>query len=100
VASRSKAWVYGRSLAGIEGSNPAGGGNIVCCQVEVSVTSRSFVQRGPTECECVHVCDQMQQESSSPTTAGRRVETKKETLSDKIDQASCKVKSLTPGSTK
>ena len=25
VASRSKAWVYGRSRAGIEGSNPAGG---------------------------------------------------------------------------
>ena len=24
VASRSKAWVYGRSLAGIAGSNPAG----------------------------------------------------------------------------
>jgi hypothetical protein len=25
VAARSKAWVCGRSLAGIEGSNPAGG---------------------------------------------------------------------------
>ena len=25
VAARSKAWVYGRSLAGIVGSNPAGG---------------------------------------------------------------------------
>jgi hypothetical protein len=24
VAARSKAWVYGRSLAGIVGSNPAG----------------------------------------------------------------------------
>jgi hypothetical protein len=24
VAARSKTWVYGRSLAGIEGSNPAG----------------------------------------------------------------------------
>jgi hypothetical protein len=25
VAARSKGWVYGRSLAGIVGSNPAGG---------------------------------------------------------------------------
>jgi len=25
VAARSKAWVYGRSLAGIAASNPAGG---------------------------------------------------------------------------
>ena len=25
VAARSKAWVYGRSLAGVVGSNPAGG---------------------------------------------------------------------------
>jgi hypothetical protein len=25
VAARSKVWVYGRSLAGIVGSNPAGG---------------------------------------------------------------------------
>ena len=25
MAARSKAWVYGRSLAGIPGSNPAGG---------------------------------------------------------------------------
>ena len=24
VAARSKAWIYGRSLAGIAGSNPAG----------------------------------------------------------------------------
>ena len=32
VATRSKAWVYGRSLAGIVGSNPAGGhGCVECC---------------------------------------------------------------------
>jgi hypothetical protein len=29
VTARSKAWVYGRSLAGIVGSNPAGGMSIV-----------------------------------------------------------------------
>jgi hypothetical protein len=40
VAASSKAWVYGRSLAGIVGSNPAGGGVFVseCCQVDVSAT--------------------------------------------------------------
>ena len=33
MAARSKAWVYGRSLAGIVGSNPAGGVDVCveCC---------------------------------------------------------------------
>ena len=45
VAARSKAGVCGRSLAGIVGSNPTGGMNVlslvsvVCCQVEISATS-------------------------------------------------------------
>jgi hypothetical protein len=45
VAARSKAWVCGRSPAGIMGSNPTGGHgclsvvSVVCCQVEVSATS-------------------------------------------------------------
>ena len=46
MAAQSKAWVCGRSLVGIAGSNPAGGGDgclsvvsVVCCQVEVSATS-------------------------------------------------------------
>ena len=30
VAAWSKSWVYGRSLAGITGSNPAGGMNVSC----------------------------------------------------------------------
>ena len=44
MAARSKAWVCEPSLAGIVGSNPAGGGawmsvlNVVCCPVEVSAT--------------------------------------------------------------
>ena len=40
VAARSKAWVYGRSLAGIVGSNPAWMSvlSVACCQVEVSAT--------------------------------------------------------------
>ena len=43
-----------RSLARIESSNPAGGHgcltlvSVVCCQVEVSATGRSLVQRSPT----------------------------------------------------
>jgi hypothetical protein len=62
VAARSKAWVCGRALAGIVGSNVAGGHgclsfvNIVCCQVEVSATGCSLVQRRPTECG-VSECD-------------------------------------------
>jgi len=56
VATRSKAWVCGGSLDKIVGSNPAGSHgcmsvvSVVCCQVEVSATGRSLVQRGPTEC--------------------------------------------------
>ena len=56
MAARSKAWVCCRSFAGIAGSNPAGGMevfslvNIVCCQVEVSASSWSLVQKSPTDC--------------------------------------------------
>ena len=40
MAERSKARVYGRSLDGIAGSNPAEGMDVCCecCQVEVSAT--------------------------------------------------------------
>jgi hypothetical protein len=53
-APRSKARVFNRSLAGTAGSNPAGGMNVCllgmwCCQIEVSATSRSRVQRSNTE---------------------------------------------------
>jgi hypothetical protein len=61
VVARSKAWVSGHSLAGIVGSNPAGPGRYVvsveCCEVEVSASGWSLVQRSPTECgvsECDH----------------------------------------------
>jgi hypothetical protein len=62
VATRSKAWVCGRSLDGIVGSNPAGSHgclslvSVVCFQVNVSATDRCLVQRGPTECG-VSECD-------------------------------------------
>jgi hypothetical protein len=35
VAKRSKAWICGRSPAGIEGSNPAGGIDVSCCVLSV-----------------------------------------------------------------
>jgi len=49
-------WVFGRSLGGIVGSNPAGGHgclslvSVVCCQVEFSASGWSLVQMSPTEC--------------------------------------------------
>jgi hypothetical protein len=55
VTARSKLWVCGRSLAWIVVSNPAGRHgclslvSVVCCQVEVSATGCSLVQRSPTE---------------------------------------------------
>jgi len=51
VAARSKAWVCGRSLVGIAVSNPAGGQgcltvvDVVYCQVELSTSGWSLVQR-------------------------------------------------------
>jgi hypothetical protein len=53
VAARSKAWVCGRSLAGIAVRIPPGAVISVsfeCCQVEVSASGWSLVQRSPTEC--------------------------------------------------
>jgi hypothetical protein len=42
--------------------NPTGGMDVsfvsvVCCQVEVSATSWSLVQRSPTDCGVSNVCD-------------------------------------------
>ena len=62
VTPRSKAWVCGRSLAGIVGSNPAGAWVSVSCECCV-LSGRglssgwSHVHRSPTECgvsECHH----------------------------------------------
>jgi hypothetical protein len=61
VATLSKAWVCDRSLDGNVGSKPEGSHgflslvSVVFCQVEVSATGRSLVQRGPTEC-CASEC--------------------------------------------
>jgi hypothetical protein len=54
VAARYKSWVYGCSSVETVGSNPAGARlsvlSVVCCQVEVSASDRSPIQRSPTEC--------------------------------------------------
>ena len=62
VASLSKAWVCGHWLVGTAGSNPAWGTavsslvNDVYCQVKVSATGQSLVQRSTTE-SGVSECD-------------------------------------------
>ena len=55
MAERSKARFCGPSLAGIVGLNPAGGMDVcrecfVLSDREVFGTSRSLVQRSPTDC--------------------------------------------------
>jgi hypothetical protein len=55
VAAKFKAWVCGRSLAGIAGSSTVGGMDVrivgvVCCQVEICALACSLVQRSPIEC--------------------------------------------------
>jgi hypothetical protein len=62
VAARSKAYVCDRSTAEIVVSNPAVDMDIsvvsvVCFEVEVTATSRSLVQRSPTDWFDV-VCDE------------------------------------------
>jgi hypothetical protein len=62
VAARSTVWVFGRSPAGIAGSNPAGGHGylslerVVYCQVGDSASGWSPVQMSPNECG-VSGCD-------------------------------------------
>jgi hypothetical protein len=63
-------FVTGRSLAGIAGSNPADGTEVcllwvLSCQVEVSATGWSLVQRSPTECD-MSLCDLEAQEWGGP----------------------------------
>jgi len=62
VAVRSKAWVWGRSFVGVVVSNPEVGRGclslvkVLCCQVGVSATGWSLVQRIPIQCG-VFECD-------------------------------------------
>jgi hypothetical protein len=57
VAARSKAWVWGRSLARVAGSNSAGGMDVLSLlsvvgrEVNFPASSRSLVYRSATECD-------------------------------------------------
>jgi len=70
--------VYGRSLVGIAGSNHAGGMDVclcwvLCCQVQVSTTGWSLVQRSPTECDaslCVCVAETSKMRRPRPAPKG------------------------------
>ena len=60
MAPLSKAWVCGRSLAGIMNSNPAGVidmslVSVLCCQIEVFATGRSLIQGIPPTLLCLIV---------------------------------------------
>jgi hypothetical protein len=62
VSARFKAWVSGRSLAGIAGSNPAGGIDVSCvlsgtglCAGQLPRPEQSY------RVWCVIKCDQVQQ---------------------------------------
>jgi len=55
VAALSKVWVYSRKLAGIVGSNPAGGVDVcflwvLCVVRHVFTWGWSLVHRSPTAC--------------------------------------------------
>ena len=71
----SKARVCNRSLAGIEGSNPAGRQgsfslvSVVCCRVEVPASGFSLVQWSPTECG-VSECDREASRMRGPWPTG------------------------------
>ena len=61
MAARSKAWVCYRSLAGIVGSNPAGGMNVFseCCVMSGRGLCDKLITRPEESCTlwCVVVCD-------------------------------------------
>jgi hypothetical protein len=61
MTPRSKAWFCASWLAGIAGSNPAGGLHVclvqMCCAGLLSMRRADPSSRGgPTECGCVCVC--------------------------------------------
>jgi hypothetical protein len=82
MAARSKAWVCDRSLPMIVDLNPplGHGGwsvvSVVCCQVEVSASGRSLVQRSPTECgvsECDHISSTVRRPLGLSRHGGKKV---------------------------
>ena len=76
VAARSKGWVCGRWLVGIEGSNPTGVMDVLLFQVlcvvrEISETGRSLVQRSLTQCD-VSGCEASTRNRSRSTVGSRK----------------------------
>jgi len=73
VAACSKAWVCSRSIAGLSVSNITGSWIsvvfIVCCQIEISASGWSLVQRSPNECD-VSKCDREASTVVKPWPAG------------------------------
>ena len=73
MSARSKAWVCGRTVAGITGSTAPGTWksvffvSVVCCEVEVSASGWSLVQRSPIECG-VSECDRQASITRKPWT--------------------------------
>jgi hypothetical protein len=72
AAVRSKAQDCSSSIAGIAGSNPAGGTDVflvfVCVVlVEASATDLSLVHGSATDCVSLTMCDEVQQRLSTPT---------------------------------
>ena len=68
LAARSKAWFRGRSLAGIVGSNSAGGLGCLCVVSVVRYVGRGLgswpvpgLEESYRVCVCVTGCDQVQQ---------------------------------------
>jgi hypothetical protein len=81
--ARSKAWVRQPACwdCGFESRRLHGClsvVNVVCCQVEVSVTGRSLVQRSPTECGVSLSVISCKNNPPHLQLLGRRVQTKKE----------------------
>jgi hypothetical protein len=64
---------------------------VVCCQVEVSATSWSLVQRSPTDCGASEECDLETSILRRPWAAGGRTATKanKQKYRVSIDYALC-----------
>jgi hypothetical protein len=59
VSARSKAWVRGRSLAGIVGSNPAGGMDVCCecCVLSGRGLCYGLITRPEESYRCISDCD-------------------------------------------
>jgi len=59
VAARSRLWSAAARLLGLWVRIPPGAlmfvVSVVCCQVKVSATSWSFIQRSPTDCGASYV---------------------------------------------